>query len=399
MDDDAAKQTGPLSHLTVLDLSRVRTGPTAVRQLADWGARVIKIEQRPEGDADQSLGGAMDGSDYQNLHRNKRSLTLDLKSPEGLAVFRKLVAGADVVLENFRPDVKYRLGIDYETLAAINPRLVYASISGFGETGPYRTRPGFDQIAQGMGGIMSVTGQPEQGPMRAGIPVADLCAGLYAALGIFVALIECERSGKGQWVQSSLLQAQVTMMDFQAARWLLDREVPPQAGNNHPTSAPTGVFATRDGHINIAATGGVIFERLAKALDDPEMASDPDYSDNAQRARNRDALNARIETVTKTRTSADWVEALNAAGVPCGPIYAMDEVFADPQVQHLDLTFETTHPRLGRQSLVGQGVKLSRSRPAATTPTPDPGQHNHEILREFGFDAAEIAALERNNVI
>jgi crotonobetainyl-CoA:carnitine CoA-transferase CaiB-like acyl-CoA transferase len=295
--------------------------------------------------------------------------------------------------------VKYRLGIDYETLAAINPRLVYVSISGFGETGPYRTRPGFDQIAQGMGGIMSVTGLPGQGPVRTGIPIADLCAGLYAALGIFIALIERERSGKGQWVQSSLLQAQVTMMDFQAARWLLDGEVAPQAGNNHPTSAPTGVFATRDGHINIAAAGGVIFERLAQALDDPDMASDPDYCDNAQRSRNRDALNARIEKATQLRTSADWIERLNEAGVPCGPIYKMDEVFADPQVQHLGLTFETTHPRLGRQSLLGQGVKFSRSQPAATTPTPDPGQHNEDILREFGFDAGEIAALERNNVI
>lgn len=399
MDDNATNGAGPLSHLTVLDLSRVRTGPTAVRQLADWGAQVIKIEQRPQGDADQSLGGAKDGPDFQNLHRNKRSLTLDLKNPEGLAVFKKLVEKADVVLENYRPDVKYRLGIDYETLSAINPRLVYVSISGFGETGPYRTRPGFDQIAQGMGGIMSVTGLPGQGPVRTGIPIADLCAGLYAAMGIFIALIERERSGKGQWVQSSLLQAQVTMMDFQAARWLLDGEVAPQAGNNHPTSAPTGVFATQDGHINIAAAGGVIFERLAQALDDPEMAHDPDYCDNAQRARNRDALNARIEKATKRRTSAEWIDLLNEAGVPCGPIYKMDEVFADPQVQHLGLTFETTHPRLGRQSLLGQGVKFSRSQPAATTPTPDPGQHNEDILREFGFDAGEIAALEKNNVI
>lgn len=399
MNANTSLSHGPLSHLTVLDLSRVRTGPTAVRQLADWGARVIKIEQRPEGDADQSLGGAKDGPDFQNLHRNKRSLTLDLKSPEGLVVFKKLVKQADVVLENFRPDVKFRLGIDYETLRELNPRLIYVSISGFGETGPYRTRPGFDQIAQGMGGIMSVTGLPGQGPVRTGIPVADLCAGLYAALGIFIALIERDRSGEGQWVQSSLLQSQVTMMDFQAARWLLGGEVPPQAGNNHPTSAPTGVFATKDGHINIAAAGGAIFERLAKALDDPDLATDPDYCDNAQRSKNRDALNARIERVTKTRTSDEWVEHLNAAGVPCGPIYKMNEVFADPQVQHLELTFETQHPRLGKQSLLGQGVKFSRSKPVKTTPTPDPGQHNEEILREFGFDDQAIRSLAESNVI
>ena len=265
--------TGPLARFKVIDLSRVRAGPTAVRQLADWGADVIKIES-PDGDA--GLGGERHGPDFQNLHRNKRSLTLNLKSPDGLAVMKRLVAQTDVVVENYRPDVKFRLGVDYESLKAINPRIVYASISGFGQDGPYRDRPGFDQIAQGMGGLMSITGEPGRGPMRVGIPVADLTAGIFAAMGILIALLEREQSGEGQWVKSSLLGAQISMLDFQAARWTIDKEVPGQAGNNHPTSIPTGVFQTADGYINIAAAGDDIYRRLCKALNANHLASRSD---------------------------------------------------------------------------------------------------------------------------
>src|SRR6266853_1870072 len=265
----------PLSRFTVLDLTRVRAGPTAVRQLADWGAQVIKIEAPPS--PGEGLGGPRHGPDFQNLHRNKRSLTLDLKSPEGIAVFHKLVVAADVVVENFRPDVKERLGIDYPSVKTLNARIVYASISGFGQSGPYRDRPGFDQIAQGMGGLMSITGLPDQGPVRVGIPVADLTAGIFTAMGILIALLEREVSGEGQWVTSSLLAAQIAMLDFQAARWLIAGEVPEQAGNNHPTSIPTGVFATADGHINIAASGGEIFARLCKALGAEQLIDDPRF--------------------------------------------------------------------------------------------------------------------------
>jgi formyl-CoA transferase len=275
----------PLSRFTVLDLTRVRAGPTAVRQLADWGARVIKIEAPPG--PGEGLGGPRHGPDFQNLHRNKRSLTLDLKSPEGIEIFRKLARNADVVVENYRPDVKTRLGIDYEALKAVNPRLVYASISGFGQSGPYRDRPGFDQIAQGMGGLMSITGLPGQGPVRVGIPVADLTAGIFCAMGIIVALLEREVSGEGQWVESSLLAAQIAMLDFQAARWLIAREVPEQAGNDHPTSIPTGVFRTSDGHINIASAGDDIFRRLCRALNVPVLADHPDYLSGMLRSVNR----------------------------------------------------------------------------------------------------------------
>src|ERR1700685_3456740 len=272
---NAQGTTGPLARFKVIDLTRVRAGPTCVRQLADWGADVIKIEA-PEGDA--GLGGERHGPDFQNLHRNKRSLTLNLKAREGLEVLKRLVEKSDVVVENYRPDVKFRLGVDYESLRKINKRLVYASISGFGQDGPYRDRPGFDQIAQGMGGLMSITGLPRQGPVRVGIPLADLTAGVFAAMGILIALLEREASGKGQWVESSLLAAQIAMLDFQASRWTIAKEVPGQAGNNHPTSIPSGVFRTKDGHINIASAGTELFARMCGALGCPTLAQDPDYA-------------------------------------------------------------------------------------------------------------------------
>ncbi len=388
--------TGPLARFRVIDLTRVRAGPTCVRQLADWGADVVKIEA-PEGDS--GLGGERHGPDFQNLHRNKRSLTLNLKEPDGLEVLKRLVAKSDVVVENYRPDVKFRLGVDYESLAKINPRLVYASISGFGQDGPYRDRPGFDQIAQGMGGLMSITGLPGQGPVRVGIPVADLTAGIFAAMGILVALLEREESGKGQWVQSSLLGAQIAMLDFQAARWTIAKEVPEQAGNNHPTSIPTGVFQTSDGYINIAAAGNDIYHRLCKALDAMHLANDPAYATGKARSDNRDALNAVIEAVTVKRTSADWIERLNAAGVPSGPIYKMNEVFDDPQVKHLGIARKVHHKVLGDIEVIGQAIELSRTPWSIRSATPEAGEHTDVVLGELGYSAAEIEGLHGRKVV
>jgi len=388
---------GALSRFKILDLTRVRAGPTCVRQFADHGAQVIKIEA--PGGADGGIGGPRLGPDFQNLHRNKCCITLDLKSPKGKAVLMALARDADVLVENFRPDVKDRLGIGYAALAAENPRLVYASISGFGENGPYRMRPGFDQIAQGMGGLMSVTGAPGQGPMRAGIPVADLTAGLFAAQGIMTALLEREVSGQGQWVQVSLLAAQIAMMDFQAARWLMEQDVPQQAGNNHPTSIPTGVFATSDGHINIAAAGNVIWARLCRALGLEALIDDPLFATGEARSENRDALNARIEAVTRTGASAHWVETLNAAEVPCGPIYAMDQVFADPQVQHLQMAPKVRHPQLGEIALVGQAIKLSRTPAELATATAGLGEHTDAVLAELGYTADQVAAMRTEGVV
>lgn len=388
-----------LAGLRVLDLTRVRAGPTCVRQLADWGADVIKVEMPPALESGEGLGGPRHGPDFQNLHRNKRSLTLNLKAPEGLEIFRRLVAKADVVVENFRPDVKSRLGIDYAALKAVNKRIILASISGFGQDGPYVNRPGFDQIAQGMGGLMSITGLPGQGPVRVGIPVADLCAGIFAAQGILLALIEREKSGEGQWVQTSLLQAQIFMLDFQAARWLVDKEVPKQAGNNHPTSIPTGVFPTADGHINIAVAGGPIWERFAKAVGREDWLTNPLYARAADRSKNRDALNAEIAEVTKVRSSAEWVELLNKAGVPTGPIYSIDQMFADPQVQHLKMSAAVDSPVRGRMELVAQPIVLSRTPASLAAPPPEAGQHTDEVLAEAGYTPAQIAEFRARQIV
>ncbi len=386
-----------LARFTVLDLTRVRAGPSCVRQLADWGANVIKIEATPG--LEGQMTGPREGSDFQNLHRNKRSMTLNLKAPEGLAAFKRMVKKADVVVENFRPDVKKRLGIDYKTLARINRRLVYASISGFGQSGPYAVRPGFDQIAQGMGGLMSITGLPGQGPVRAGIPVADLSAGLLAALGIMIALLEREKSGRGQAVETSLLQAQIFMLDFQAARFLVEGEVAPQAGNNHPTSIPTGVFKTRDGYVNIAAPGQKMWERLCRAAGADALLQKAAYRDETARSKNRDALTADIEINLASRTSAEWVECFNKAGVPCGPIYSTAEVFADPQVRHLGIAQSVTRKDKSKMRLVGQPVSLSRTPSRLAARPPELGEHTDAVLKEFGFSAREIAALRKSGAV
>ena len=385
-----------LSPYTVLDLTRVRSGPTCVRQLADWGANVIKIED-PESDK-VGLGGPRSGSDFQNLHRNKRSITLNLKSKAGQEVFHTLARKADVIVENYRPDVKKRLRIDYDTISKLNPRIVYGSISGFGQDGPLADRPGFDQIAQGMGGLMSITGEPGKGPMRVGIPIADLTAGIFCSQGILLALMERERSGKGQWVQTSLLQAQVFMLDFQATRWLMDNEVPPQAGNDHPTSIPTGVFKTSDGFINIAVAGQKMWERFAALFDDPGF-EDPDFSDGKGRSKNRKKLNALIEKHTSRNTAAHWIELLNANGCPAGEINAIDQVFGLSQVRHLGLAQPMTSQERGATEVLGQPILMSRSKASVKRPPPKLGQQTEEVLAEAGYAKDAIERLKKDGVV
>jgi formyl-CoA transferase len=387
------------SHLRILDLTRVRAGPTCVRQFADFGADVIKIESPPGVDPNEGMGGPRDGSDFQNLHRNKRSMTLNLKLAEGREVFARLAKTADVVVENYRPDVKFRLGVDYEALAKVNPRIILASISGFGQDGPYVDRPGFDQIAQGMSGLMSVTGLPGQGPVRTGAAIADVGAGLFAALGVMTALIERERSGRGQWVQSSLLHAAIALADFQAARFLKEGEVPGQAGNDHPTSMPTSAYRTADGHINVAASGDGMWARLCKAIGREDLLARAEFKDGAGRAKHRAALNAELNAALAKKKGAEWIEALNAAGVPCGPIYSMDQVFADAQVKHIGAAVEVRHPRLGSYRVVNQAARLSRTPATMASASPELGEHTNEVLTELGYSAVQIAALRDRKAV
>ena len=385
-----------LDHITVLDLTRVRSGPTCVRQLADWGANVIKIETPSEAGSD--MGGTRDSSDFQNLQRNKRSMVLNLKSEEGKAIFLKMAASADVIVENYRPDVKHRLGIDYETIKAFNPRIVYASISGFGQDGPLSKRPGFDQIAQGMGGLMSITGAPGGGPMRVGIPIADLTAGGFAAQGVLLALIGREKTGEGQWVQTSLLQAQIAMLDFQATRWLMDGHVPQQAGNNHPTSIPTGVFETSDGFINIAVAGQHIWLRFKEEVGDPRL-DDEQFATPHSRSDNRDALSDVIHDNFRKDTSQNWIERLNKIGVPSGEINTIDKVFANEQVQHLGIARDMMSTERGAVQIVGQPIIMSNADPSIQRPPPGKGEHTHEILAEYGYSEAEISSYSDKGVI
>ncbi len=389
----------PLNRFKVLDLTRVRAGPTCVRQLADWGADCIKIELPPSANIKDGISGDRNSSDFQNLHRNKRSMTLNLKTEIGREIFYKLTSKADVIVENYRPDVKNRLGVDYNSLRKINKRIILGSISGFGQDGPYKDRPGVDQIAQGLGGIMSVTGLPGQGPVRVGTAIADLSAGLYCAIGILIALLERESSGEGQWVQTSLLEAQVAMLDFQAARWLIGGEVPPQAGNNHPTSIPTGVYPCADGSLNIAAGGQAMFERLCKALNAVEMEKNPNYATVELRKDHRDELNSEIASHTRHKSSGELIEVLNANGVPCGPIYTIDKMFDDPQVKHLGLAAPVVSPSHGEINLVSQAVNMSRASRSIRSATPTLGEHTDDILLELGYGAIEIEKLRADTVV
>jgi len=392
----------PLSRFKVLDLTIARAGPTAVRILADWGADVIKIEPPlTPGAGSSSIAGKRHDPDFQNLHRNKRGITLNLKSEKGKAVFFKMCESADVIVENYRVDVKYRLGIDYEAVKKVNPRIVYGSISGFGQDGPYSKRPGVDQIAQGMSGLMSITGEPGRGPMRVGIAISDSSAGILLANGILIALLDREVTGKGCWVHTSLLESVISVMDFQAARWTVAKDVPPRVGNDHPTLSPMGVFDAADGKVNIAASSQKMFRNFCETLNAPHLLENPNYAHNDGRALHRAELNREINEVTKLIPRAELVKKLNEVGCPCGPINSIDQAFADPQVQHLEMAKPVDHPVLGRIGVVRNPINIPdlpdtleiRQR------APELGEHNQEVLAEYGYSEEEIASLRQERVI
>jgi crotonobetainyl-CoA:carnitine CoA-transferase CaiB-like acyl-CoA transferase len=397
MSDRSASAPGrlPLADLMVIDLTIARAGPTAVRQLADWGADVLRIE--PPGPAARA-GGHL-SPDYLNLHRNKRSLTLDLKRPEGRQVLHRLVGRADILVENMRTPVKHRLGFDWETVSAINPRLVMGSISGFGQTGPYAERGGVDQIAQGMGGMMSITGLPGQGPVRAGVAISDVTAGLQLAIGILVAVHERETTGRGRWVHTSLLESMLGMLDFQAARWTVERDCPPQAGNDHPTLGPMGTFRTGDGHMNIAAPWGRIWRRFCEVIDRPDLPTDERYATPEARMANREALNKEIEEALSHRSTADWVEAMNAEGIPSGPVNTVAEAFDDPQVRHLGVAAAVEHPTAGSIEIIRNATNIEGVPGDIRRHSPEPGEHADEILAAHGWTEDEIAKLRADGVV
>ncbi len=394
----SAQATLPLSGITVLDLTLARAGPTCVRHLADWGANIIRIEPPPVAGA-EDVAGKREGFDFQNLHRNKRMVNLDLKSPEGHAAFMKLVEKADVIIENMRSAVKYRLKVSYDDVKQVNPRIVYGSISGFGQSGPYGKRAGVDQIVQGMGGLMSITGLPGQGPVRVGIPIADLTAGNLLALGVMIALFERVTTGVGRWVTTSLLEAMIFMLDFQAARYLKDKEVAKQAGNDHPTSIPTGVFPTSDGFINIAASSSRVWERMCEAIGRPDWKEKPDWKAVQDRSRDRKAIHDAISAETKHKPSNHWIEVFEAAGVPCGPIYDIGQVFADPQVQHLGIARPMKSPELGTFDIVGSAINLTGLPKDIRIATAPAGAHTDEVLHSIGYTDKEIAAMRTKGIV
>ena len=385
----------PLSDVTVIDLTVARAGPTAVRQLADWGANVIRVES-PEGGFE---AGGRSSPDYLNLHRNKRSIVIDLKQPDGRALLHRLAQSADVLVENMRSAVKFKLGFDFESLSEVNPRLILGSISGFGQDGPYGQRGGVDQIAQGMGGMMSVTGFPSQGPVRAGVAISDITAGLQLAIGILTALHERQKTGRGRWVHTSLLESMIGMLDFQAARWTVDGENPPQEGNDHPTLGPMGMYKTSDGYINLAASGGRLWEAFCRELGVDRWIEDPRFSTVSARRTNKNELNALIEGLLSRDTSENWVLRLNEVGVPCGPVNTVAEAFEDPQVRHLEMAKSVEHSLAGHIEIIKNATNIDGVSSDIRIPSPLKGQHSRELLTEFGFTEDEIKQLAENEVV
>jgi crotonobetainyl-CoA:carnitine CoA-transferase CaiB-like acyl-CoA transferase len=391
----------PLDDLVVVDLTRALAGPYCTMMLADLGARVVKVETPKGGDDTRGWGPPFyngESAYFLSINRNKQSLALNLKDRRGRDLLLRLARRADVLVENFRPGTMDRLGLGYATVREIAPRIVYCSISGFGQTGPYRARAAYDLIVQGMGGIMGITGEPDGAPMRVGVAIADICAGMFAAYGILAALRVRERTGTGQWVDAALLDGQVAWMTYMAANYFATGENPPRVGSAHLNLVPYQPFPTRDGFVNVAVGSEGLWHKFCEALETP-IATDPRFATNADRVRNREVLLEVLMPVFARRTTAAWVERLLRAGVPAGPIYRMNEVMDDAQVRHREMVVEVEHPRAGRVRVNGVPVKFSETPGGVVAPPPVLGEHSEAVLRELGCDAAELSALRRDGVI
>ena len=390
-----------LNGIRVLDVTQVMAGPYCAMLLCDLGADVIKVEAPPGGDASRRMAGAR-GSDspaFNAVNRGKRSIVVDMKTAAGREIVLRLADGADVLIENARPGVMARRGLGYDDLKAVNPALIYASISGYGQTGPHGARGGFDLVAQGVSGIMSVTGEPGGAPVKAGIPLTDLGAGLFAASGILAALHYRTRTGEGQHVDTSLVEAGVALSVWEATEYFSSGRAPQPMGSAHRMSAPYQAVACADGYVTIGAANDRLFERLCRLLGHPEWTSDPDYADDTARVANRQALAELIEVVTRTRARAHWLALFEEHGVPCGPINTYAEVFQDEQISARDMVLETDHPTLGRLRTLGSPLKMSRTPPRPGRPAPLLGQHTDEVLREAGYAPGDLTALRTAGVI
>ena len=391
---------GPLAGLRVLDLTEHMAGPFCTMILADMGAEVIKLERPGKGDSSRAMGDGSERNPYfRYINRNKKSVALDYKTPRGREVFLALVRGMDVLVENYRPTVMERAGLGFETLRRENPRLIYAQLSGFGSDGPYREKGGFDLIAQGMGGIMHVTGEPDGPPTSVGLPICDLGTGMWGVQGILAALYERQRTGVGQRVECSLLETAIGFSSWTSAGWLADRREPTRQGSRHRQNAPYQRFRTADGFIMIGASNQHIWERCAGALGHPEWPEDPRFRRGMDRMRNRPALEAEIEAVLATAPTGHWVKLLDDAGVQCGPVYTYGQLFADPQVVHRELVVHADDPELGHVPHIRTPIKMSASRVAVRAVAPKLGQHTAEVLGPLGYSAADLDALRGEKVI
>jgi len=383
-----------LEGIRVLDVTQVMAGPFCAMMLADLGAAVIKVEP-PAGDSTRQMPGAAgtDSPSFNTVNRSKRSIVLNLKTVKGREVFARLARSSDIVVENYRPGVMTSLGLDYAALSAANPRLIYASISGYGQTGPQRAKGGFDLIAQGIAGIMSITGESGGPPVKAGIPITDLGAGLFALVGILAALEHRHRTGVGQQIDTSLVDAGVALSVWEATEYFSGAGVPAALGSAHRMNAPYQAIRCADGYITLGAANERLFRRLSDVLGHREWADDEAFADNASRVRNRQALAERIEAITVTKPRAHWLSLLDASDIPCGPINDYAQVFADPQVLARDMVIETEHPTLGHFRTLGSPIKMSATPPNVARRAPQLGEHTAEILTEAGFSEEQIAAL------